>query len=140
MLYNNSRKEVFGLPKTLSEKLGIKNAMTIYPVHAPESYRSLVDGLPEDVIIEDSFNDGDVLSFVHFFAHDPAQLFVEIPQLTKQLASNGVLWISWKKGVPQFNENHIRDFILNNDLVDVKVASVNSVWSALKCVRPLNKR
>jgi hypothetical protein len=55
-----------------------------------------------------------------------------------------MLWISWPKkasGVKtDLSENEIRNFALQNGLVDVKVCAVDDVWSGLKLVVPLKLR
>jgi hypothetical protein len=57
---------------------------------------------------------------------------------------NGTLWISWPKkssGVrTDLDENIVRDTGLAAGVVDVKVAAVDDVWSALKFVRRLRDR
>jgi len=56
----------------------------------------------------------------------------------------GIIWVSWYKKssrlISELNEDIIRDTALALDLVDIKVASVDPSWSALKLVIPLNKR
>jgi hypothetical protein len=42
--------------------------------------------------------------------------------------------------ITNLSENLIREFALQNNLVDVKVCAVSEVWSGLKLVVPLAKR
>jgi hypothetical protein len=55
-----------------------------------------------------------------------------------------VIWVSWYKksaGVPsELTENMIRDYALQNGLVDIKVCAVNEQWSGLKLVVPVKNR
>jgi hypothetical protein len=55
-----------------------------------------------------------------------------------------VIWVSWYKKssgkVTDLTEDVIRNFALQNDLVDVKVCAVSDLWSGLKLVVPLSKR
>ncbi|MGI8582524.1 MAG: hypothetical protein ACR2KX_10015 [Chitinophagaceae bacterium] len=55
-----------------------------------------------------------------------------------------VIWVSWYKkssGIyTDITEDVIRDYALQNDLVDVKVCAVSDIWSGLKLVVPLSKR
>ena len=51
-----------------------------------------------------------------------------------KIAQNGMIWAVWPKGRKEFSETHIRDFSLQNGLVDVKVASFSKTLSALKMV------
>lgn len=57
-----------------------------------------------------------------------------------KIAKNGAIWVMWTKGRKDLNENHVRDFALENGLVDVKVASFSPVLSALKLVIPVSLR
>ena len=55
-----------------------------------------------------------------------------------------IIWVSWYKksaGIAtDITENEIRNYALQNDLVDVKVCAVSGQWSGLKLVVPLIKR
>jgi hypothetical protein len=55
-----------------------------------------------------------------------------------------IIWVSWYKksaGIASdLNENIIRDFALQNNLVDIKVCAVSDLWSGLKLVVPVAKR
>ncbi len=55
-----------------------------------------------------------------------------------------MLWISWIKKstkIPtDLDENVVREIGLAHGLVDVKVAAVDPIWSALKFVRRLKDR
>ena len=55
-----------------------------------------------------------------------------------------VIWVSWYKkssGVAtDLTENMVRDYALQNGLVDIKVCAVSPQWSGLKLVVPLKKR
>lgn len=58
----------------------------------------------------------------------------------KLIRQDGGIWAIWPKGRKELNENHIREFALENGLVDVKVASFSAELSALKLVIPRNQR
>jgi hypothetical protein len=55
-----------------------------------------------------------------------------------------MIWISWPKKSSQvetdIDENVIRNFALQNGLVDVKVCAVDNTWSAIKLVIPVKDR
>ena len=54
------------------------------------------------------------------------------------------IWVSWYKKsskiATDITEDTIRNYALQNDLVDVKVCAVSEIWSGLKLVVPLSKR
>jgi hypothetical protein len=62
----------------------------------------------------------------------------------KRLKDDVILWVSWYKrssGIAtDMNEDFIRNFALQNNLVDVKVCAVTEQWSGLKLVIPVAKR
>ena len=129
--------------KSLAEKLGIKTHMRIAILNAPEDYlsRTLLE-LPPDVEIIQTL-DGQ-FDLIHFFAPNTEALTVNFDYLKQHLTQKGSLWISWIKlssGIPtDLGENAVRQIGLNGGLVDVKVISVNTIWSALKFVYRLGDR
>jgi exosome complex RNA-binding protein Rrp4 len=56
----------------------------------------------------------------------------------EQIAQNGMIWVSWPKKASKVStsvtEDVIRAVALPMGLVDVKVCSVDAVWSGLKLV------
>ena len=118
----------------LPKKLGIK-----------ETYRVVLLDLPGDVKAElkraltsCSVAKSGPVDFAMIFVRSASQLKQQFPQLAKQLAPAGILWVSWPKkasGVAtDLNENEVRRIGLEAGLVDVKVCAVNEVWSGLKFV------
>ncbi len=128
--------------KSLVEKLGIKEGMIIALFNVPDNFFNLLDDLPEDVSF--ARETADQVDFIHFFVTSQAELSDQFPRLKKMLFPNGMLWISWPKGSSKIktdlNENSIRDIGLDTGLVDVKVAAVDTDWSALKFVYRLKDR
>ncbi len=57
---------------------------------------------------------------------------------------NIIIWISWYKKssriTTDMTEHVIRNYALQNNLVDIKVCAVSNDWSGLKLVVPKNKR
>ncbi|MCF8238034.1 MAG: hypothetical protein K9I85_07755 [Saprospiraceae bacterium] len=84
------------------------------------------------------------LDLIHIFCPDQDTLEKQFFPWKAALKKDGRFWISWPKKsskVPSdLDENILRDFGLENGLVDVKVASVDDVWSALKFVYRLKDR
>ena len=83
------------------------------------------------------------LDYIHVFARDRAALAAAFSLLREKLAHGGSLWISWmrlssdRRGggmAGDLNENVIRRLALVNSLIDVKVATLDRDWSALKLV------
>jgi hypothetical protein len=80
------------------------------------------------------------------FAADGRDFEQGMRSLTAVIRKNPriVIWVSWYKkssGVTtDLTEDVIRNYALDNGLVDIKVCAVSDEWSGLKLVVPLNKR
>ena len=126
----------------LVEKLGIKEGFKIALVNSPAGYKSLLGRLPSNVRVAKA-DDGQ-LDLIQIFSREKASLEREIPALMMQMASNGMIWVSWPKGASKLetdlNENIVRKIALANGLVDVKVCAVDETWSGLKLVIRLKDR
>ncbi|HJO04716.1 MAG TPA: hypothetical protein QGG47_12145 [Acidobacteriota bacterium] len=79
----------------LVRKLGIKPGMKVVFVGAPSHYPELLGSLPEGVRLLQRL--GREMDLVHFFTASCAELRLRFPALTRALASDGMLWISWPK-------------------------------------------
>ena len=124
------------------KKLGIK-----------EGFRVALIGMPADVKAElrvalagcTLAKDGrGPLDFAIVFVTKQDELKKQFERVAKELASAGMLWVSWPKkasGVAtDMNENDVRRIGLAAGLVDVKVCAVTEVWSGLKFVRRVKDR
>ncbi len=130
----------------LHRKLGIRPGSAGAIVAAPEE-DGLLSPLPDSFVnlaaIADLAAQEGTFDYLHFFARSRGDLVKDFHVLRDKLAPGGSLWISWIKqssarrggGLPgDLNENTIRRLALASGLVDVKVASLDSEWSALKLV------
>ncbi len=129
----------------LHKKLGIRPGSTGAIVAPPEG--DLLSPLPESFVVLTSVDDvasaDGAFDYLHFFARNRGDLVKDFNRLRDKLAPGGSLWISWIKqssvrgggGLPgDLNENTIRRLALAAGLVDVKVASLDAEWSALRLV------
>ena len=80
---------------------------------------------------------------VLFFTRAAADLS-DIWPLAERIRPAGALWIAWPRKaashVSDMTENYIRELALPSGLVDVKVAALDTDWSALKLVWRLEHR
>ncbi len=120
----------------LAKKLGIKAGFHIHVANEPETYWSALAPLPEKVDAVD--RPVAELDLVHWFVSEKKVFERDFKRMKKLIKKDGMLWVSWPKKssgvVSDLDENRIREFALNNGLVDVKVCAVDDVWSALKLV------
>jgi len=124
------------------QKLGIKDGWAIAILNAPRGYDRLLGKLPQRVTRRPTV--AGTLDLIQFFTDSKRELERRFPALERALAPAGMLWISWPKqasGVAtDLTENVIREIGLAHQLVDVKVAAVDAVWSGLKFVRRVKDR
>jgi len=124
------------LKKRLAEKLDIREGFRIAVVNSPEQYAQVLGRLPPGVVIVKRVEGP--LDLVHFFTKSRVELEKNFPKFKKRLVSDGVFWVSWpkvsSKVAADLNETVVREVGLRNGLVDVKVISIDEVWSGLKFV------
>ncbi len=126
----------------LAKKLGIKEGMKVWVCDEPKGYWDWLSPLPGDIDVKSRAASG--LNFVHLFFTTQKAFKKGTLMARKSLAPDGMIWISWPKKsskvTTDLDENVIRDFVLKNGLVDVKVCAVDEVWSGLKLVIPVKLR
>jgi hypothetical protein len=81
---------------------------------------------------------------IHAFTKARTDLDTRLSALQTALKPDGMIWVSWPKKASKVEtdvtEDRIRDAALALDLVDVKVAAVDPVWSGLKLVIRKDRR
>jgi hypothetical protein len=126
----------------LPKKLGIKEGFRVALVEMPAEVKAeLRAALAECTLAKDGRGP---LDFAMVFVTKQAELKKQFGRVTEELASAGMLWVSWPKkasGVAtDMNQNDVRRIGLEAGLVDVKVCAVTEVWSGLKFVRRVKDR
>ncbi|MEL6391087.1 MAG: DUF3052 domain-containing protein, partial [Bacteroidota bacterium] len=101
---------------------------------APLGYVEYVGPLPHDI----QFPSTGEVDFIHLFANYQSSIISHYPSMLDRLSTSGLMWISWPKRSAKtdsdLSRDWIREYLLERGLVDVKVASYNDIWSALKFV------
>jgi hypothetical protein len=125
----------------LVKKLGVKPGFSVAVFNEPDGYWDWLAPLPENAAVKTK---GKEVDFIHWFVKENWTFEKEYKAKKAMLKKDGMMWISWPKKTSKvetdLNENVIRGFALKNGLVDVKVCSVNEVWSGLKLVYRLTDR
>ncbi|HLE32658.1 MAG TPA: DUF3052 domain-containing protein [Bacteroidota bacterium] len=120
----------------LAKKLGIKSNTRLRLVNQPDHYYDLFTDMPPDIRLVKGVKTKKDL--IHYFTTNASQLGKDMRGLREEIEENGAIWISWPKKSANvktdLNENVVRDIALRNRLVDVKVCSIDEVWSGLKLV------
>jgi hypothetical protein len=126
----------------LFKKLGLTDGLVIFVGDPPAEYFNWISPLPESLVVKDKLT-GD-FDFIHIFVRELKMFRKGFQHAKKHLKKNGMLWVSWPKKsskVPtDLDENIIREFGLNEGLVDVKVCAVDEIWSGLKFVYRIKDR
>ncbi|MDT4892411.1 MAG: hypothetical protein QOE97_1446 [Pseudonocardiales bacterium] len=126
----------------LARKLGIGDGTRVLLVGAP---RELDLELPDGIrpVLHRRRGAGDY-QVVLLFAPDERTLRARFAGLVPDVTTAGALWVCWPKRTgamaSDLSERAVRDHGLSIGLVDVKVAAVDPIWSALKFVRRSSDR
>jgi hypothetical protein len=120
----------------LAKKLSLKDGMRVW-----------WDGMPDtvtDEIAAEGLKLGRLdapeapIDAAHVFVTSRADLQARLRALLPLLDRAGMVWVSWPKKASKvptdITEDVIREIALPMQLVDVKVCSVDDIWSGLKLV------
>jgi hypothetical protein len=128
----------------LYKKLGIKEGSRVLVLNGFDQYLDFFSDFPADVLVEPEPVENETYNMIHLFCRQKSDFHPVVFSLKKYLDSKGALWVSWSKKSSGFDTDLHRDYIietgLETGLVDTKVASVNSFWSAIKFVHRLKDR
>lgn len=134
--------------RPLPEKLGLKLGMVVAFVALPEGLSALaetpglaaVDRFPAWGAVRRKA----LYDVVHAFTASRAELEADLRRLQDAIRRDGMIWVSWPKKAAKVEtdvtEDVVRNAALALDLVDVKVAAVDAVWSGLKLVIRKDRR
>ncbi len=124
-------------PKSVAEKLGVKPGSRISLVRLP-SPELLKDARKSAAAFSDdkTLKDSDVI----FYGAEAESDLPRIKKIIPSLAGNGALWIVYPKGRREITELQVLAAGREAGLVDIKVVSYSPTHTALKFVRPKDKR
>ena len=120
-------------PKSRLDKLGLK------PNHVYQAWGEFDDTFAMEVEQVAGKPGKEPLDAIFIQMNTSADL-EKLKRAKKLIAQNGMIWAIWPKGCKEFRDVDIRDYVLKNGLVDIKVASFSTTLSALKLVIPLKAR
>jgi len=120
----------------LAKKLSLKDGMRVWWDGMPDSIREeiTVGGL---VVSEEAVPTPGIHA-AHIFVTARADMEEKLVLLRKLIDRAGMIWVSWPKKASKIpsdvTEDVVREIALPMHLVDVKVCSVDDIWSGLKLV------
>ena len=128
--------------KSLAQKLGLKENFQVIFINKPANFEKQLGQLEPNIAIDQNMRHQ--YDFIHFFTKSREEYESRLLKLKSHLKPAGMIWISWPKKASKvttdLDENIIREFALQNGLVDVKVCAVDEIWSGLKLVIPVKDR
>lgn len=127
----------------LAAKLGLKDGMAVAFIALPASLEPLASAVSFARL--DRPTDWSGLrgtsrkyDLVHAFTKARGEVETHLAAVQTAIKPDGTIWVSWPKKASKVptdvTENVVREEALKLDLVDVKVAAVDEVWSGLKLV------
>ncbi len=127
------------MPRSVSQKMGIKEGTRTLFVNAPESALKamMLPSLDISTALEGNFD------YIHFFAVSQAEMDDTFPELKAHLGATGMLWVSWPKGGRQGTDltlSHVIRIGYSHGLVESTTLSVDGTWSAMKFTHPKRGR
>ncbi len=133
----------------LPKKLGFKPGMTAAFIALPDSLADLMAST--DFAACERFPSWEAMraadktyDAIHAFTIMRAEIENELSGLQDQITPDGMIWVSWPKKASKVKtdvtEDVVRNAALDLDLVDVKVAAIDGVWSGLKLVIRQDRR
>jgi len=132
----------------LAAKLGLGDGMHVVFVALPEELSELAQA--RDFAGVERLSGWSQISgrrrcdVLHGFSKSRAEIEGALPAAQDAIKADGAIWVSWPKKASKVatdvTEDVIRDAALRLDLVDVKVAAVDAVWSGLKLVIRKDRR
>ncbi len=135
--------------RSLPEKLGFKAGMDIAFIALPESLEALATAAAFASVRRAEDWSADLgspraLDAIHAFTTHRAEVEGRLPALQDAIRRDGMIWVSWPKKASKVatdvTEDVVRDTALRLDLVDVKVAAIDTVWSGLKLMIRKDRR
>ena len=132
----------------LLKKLGINPTMKLMLINQPLEYYDWLEVNLNDQLCKKN----ETPDFIHLFVQYKKDFENEMKKMKSLIKKNTkmIIWVSWYKKAAlrqaqgkletDITEDVIRNYALQNDLVDIKVCAVSEQWSGLKLVVPLVKR
>ena len=120
----------------LAKKLSLKDGMRVWWDGMPDSIREEIAA--GGLVVSEEAVPTPGIHAAHIFVTARADMEEKLALLRKLIERAGMIWVSWPKKaskVPSdITEEVVREIALPMHLVDVKVCSVDDIWSGLKLV------
>ncbi|MCX5494319.1 DUF3052 domain-containing protein [Kaistia dalseonensis] len=135
--------------RSLPEKLGFKPGMAVAFIGLPAELTGLADCVTFKSVTRtadwaEPIGPSQSLDAIHAFTKSTAEIVTGLPLLQDAIKRDGMVWVSWPKKASKVptdvTEDAVRNAALDLDLVDIKVAAIDAVWSGLKLMIRKDRR
>ena len=129
------RSRTVATPRTVAQKMGIKQSALTYFVNAPASVLKTIE-LPKLDVSEEL--DG-LFDYIHFFSVTQVEMHDTFPRLKLHLKPSGMLWLSWPKARKLSSDLSLPKVIeigYSCGLVESTCLRVDDTWAGLKFTHP----
>ena len=120
----------------LAKKLSLKDGMRVWWDGMPDSIREEIAA--GGLVVSEEAVPTPGIHAAHIFVTARADMEEKLVLLRKLIDRAGMIWVSWPKKASKIpsdvTEDVVREIALPMHLVDVKVCSVDDIWSGLKLV------
>ena len=136
-------------PRTLPAKLGLRDGMAAAFVGLPAELGELASAVDFASVARlerwvELAGRREEFDAVHAFTKRRTDIESHLGDAETAIRRDGMIWVSWPKKASKVatdvTEDAVRAEALKRDLVDVKVAAVDAVWSGLKLVIRKDRR
>ena len=134
--------------KPLAAKLGFRPGMAAAFLALPPECAALADWPDFGSVERFDGWEADLgerrIDLIHAFTTRRSEIESCLRDLEQAIRPDGMIWVSWPKKASKVatdvTEDVVRAEALKGDLVDVKVAAIDAVWSGLKLVIRKDRR
>ena len=118
-------------PKSLLDKLGLRPGMRVSVVHVDDvDFWSELRARSYVIVRDEVMPDSDII----FLGVEKPHQMTRIAAFRERMNSDGAVWVVYRKGRKDFNENDVLRLGLETGLVDVKVVRFSDTHTATKFV------
>jgi hypothetical protein len=126
--------------RSLPDKLGYKDGQRALFIALPKELGELATSVDFKPVLRKARWDAKLpaatFDLIHAFTTRKVELDSYLIALQNAIQRDGAIWVSWPKKAAKVGtdvtEDRVREAALKIDLVDIKVAAVDPVWSGLK--------
>lgn len=120
------------MPRSVAEKLYIKEGMKLLTIHAPDNFISSLEPLPDGIEVSGKLKE---YQQIHWFVKTKAEMEREMEKVIMLLKGSVVCWIYYPKTTSKIQTDLTRDkgwdkLLLHQNLKWISLISFDDTWSS----------